>query len=70
MELRDRARELTAHNVFTVGYVGNHGYDLQETVNANCIPPPPAAKIYGGGYGGLAHGCSRPAFCDRDPVLQ
>ena len=28
-------QELTAHNMFTVSYVGNHGYDLAETVNAN-----------------------------------
>lgn len=44
---------ITAHNLFTVGYVGNHGYDLAETVNANMFTGASGVTRYGGGYSGL-----------------
>src|SRR5580658_1870061 len=46
-------QELTAHNMFTVSYVGNHGYDLAETVNDNMYASATSTKNYGGPYGGL-----------------
>ena len=39
--------------MFTVSYVGNHGYDLQETVNANMYASSTSTKNYGVSYGGL-----------------
>ncbi|SPE36502.1 Cna B domain protein [Candidatus Sulfopaludibacter sp. SbA3] len=46
-------QEIDAHNMFTVSYVGNHGYDLAETVNANMYASSTSTKNYGGPYGGL-----------------
>jgi hypothetical protein len=46
-------QELTAHNMFTVSYVGNHGYDLSETNNLNMYASATSTKNYGGPYGGL-----------------
>ncbi|MGO9256617.1 MAG: carboxypeptidase regulatory-like domain-containing protein [Bryobacteraceae bacterium] len=46
-------QEITAHNMFTVSYVANHGYDIQETVNANMFASSTSTKNYGGAYGGL-----------------
>ena len=45
--------QLTAHNLFTVTYVGNHGYDLQEAVNANLYTSAAGVTRYGGGFSGL-----------------
>lgn len=50
-------QQLTQHNVFTVSYAGNHGYDLQETLNQNMYANPTstilsAAPFYAN-YGGL-----------------
>ena len=39
--------------MFTASYVANHGYDLQETVNANMYASSTSTKNYGGAYGGL-----------------
>jgi hypothetical protein len=46
-------QELNAHNMVTVSYVANHGYDLAETVNANMYASATSTKNYGGPYGGL-----------------
>jgi hypothetical protein len=46
-------QELTPHNMLTVSYVGNHGYDIQETVNANMYASSTSTKNYGVFYGGL-----------------
>jgi len=46
-------QELTAHNMLTASYVGNHGYDLAETVNDNMYASSTSTKNYGGPYGGL-----------------
>jgi hypothetical protein len=45
--------QLTSHNLFTVSYVGNHGYDLQEAVNGNLYTSAAGISRYGGGYSGL-----------------
>jgi Carboxypeptidase regulatory-like domain len=46
-------QELTAHNIFTISYVGNHSYDLAESVNANMYASATSTKNYGVFYGGL-----------------
>jgi hypothetical protein len=46
-------RAINTHNVFTIGYTGNHGYDLAETVNANAFTGSTGITRYGGGFGGL-----------------
>jgi Carboxypeptidase regulatory-like domain len=45
-------RQISAHNLVSVGYVGNHGYDIQETVNANTYLSAAGIARYGT-YGGL-----------------
>jgi hypothetical protein len=45
--------QFTAHNVFSINYVGNHGYNLAETLNANMYASAAGVKTYGGTYGGL-----------------
>jgi hypothetical protein len=45
--------QLTAHNLLTVSYVGNHGYNLQEAVNANLYTSAAGIALYGGGFSGL-----------------
>jgi hypothetical protein len=46
-------QEISAHNSLTVSYVGNHGWDLAETVNANMYASSTSTKNYGVFYGGL-----------------
>jgi hypothetical protein len=46
-------RELNTHNLFSILYVGNHGYNLQETVNANMFTGAAGVTRYGGGFAGL-----------------
>jgi hypothetical protein len=46
-------QEIDAHNSVSVSYVGNHGYDIQETVNANMYASATSTKNYGVFYGGL-----------------
>jgi hypothetical protein len=53
---------LTAHNLFVVSYVGNHGYDLQEAVNANMYTGASGVTRYGGGYAGLPTAAPDPRF--------
>ncbi|HKE26983.1 MAG TPA: carboxypeptidase-like regulatory domain-containing protein [Bryobacteraceae bacterium] len=43
----------TPNNVFSVNYVGNHGYDLSESVNANMYTGASGVTRYGGTYAGL-----------------
>jgi hypothetical protein len=45
--------QFTAHNVFSINYVGNHGYNLAETVNANMFASAAGVKTYNGTYAGL-----------------
>jgi hypothetical protein len=44
---------INAHNLFSINYVGNHGYDLQETVNANAYITAAGLAMYPAGYAGL-----------------
>jgi hypothetical protein len=46
-------QELGAHDSLTASYVGNHGYDIQETLNANMYANSNSTKYYGVNYGGL-----------------
>jgi len=45
-----------------VAYVGNHGYNLQETVNANMYTGAAGVTRYGGGYAGLPTAAPDPRF--------
>jgi hypothetical protein len=55
-------RQLTTHNVLNLIYVGNHGYDLQESVNANMFASATSTTNYGGPYGGLPTAAPDPRF--------
>jgi len=55
-------RTLTSHNLFAVAYVGNHGYNLQETVNGNMYTGAAGVTRYGGGYAGLPTAAPDPRF--------
>jgi hypothetical protein len=55
-------RELSAHNSVTLSYVGNHGYDIQESVNANMYGSSTSTKNYGVFYGGLPSAPADPRF--------
>jgi hypothetical protein len=46
-------QQFNQHNMLTLAYVGNHGYDLQESVNANMYASATSTKNYGVFYGGL-----------------
>lgn len=45
--------QLTPHNIAVLTYAGNHGYNLQEAVNANMYTSAAGATRYGGGFSGL-----------------
>jgi hypothetical protein len=53
---------LSAHNLMVLTYVGNHGYDLQETLNANMYTSAAGVTRYGGGYAGLPTAAPDPRF--------
>jgi hypothetical protein len=55
---------LTSHNMLTASYVANHGYDLQETVNANAYAAVNSTftSRYGATYGGLPTAAPDPRF--------
>jgi len=53
---------ITAHNLFILSYVGNHGYDLAETVNDNMFTGASGITRYGGGYAGLPTAAPDPRF--------
>jgi hypothetical protein len=55
-------RELSSHDKFTVSFVGNHGYDLQETLNVNMYTGASGITRYGGGYSGLPTVAPDPRF--------
>ncbi len=55
-------QEVDKHNMVTVSYVGNHGYDIQETVNANMFASSTSTKNYGVLYGGLPGAAPDPRF--------
>jgi hypothetical protein len=47
-------QEIDSHNSVSVSYVGNHGYDIAESVNANLYAnSTTSTKYYGNIYGGL-----------------
>ena len=46
-------KQLGQGNVLAVNYDGNHGYDIQESVNANMFTGSTGITRYGGGYAGL-----------------
>ena len=54
--------EITSHNVVDLLYVGSHGYNLQETVNANMFTGSAGVTRYGGAYGGLPTAAPDPRF--------
>jgi hypothetical protein len=53
---------LTTHSLFTVSYVGNHGYNLAETVNDDMYTSAAGVTRYGGTYGGLPTAAPDPRF--------
>jgi hypothetical protein len=53
---------LTAHSLFTLSYVGNHGYNLAESVNDNMYTSAAGVTRYGGAYGGLPTAAPDPRF--------
>src|SRR5438445_8466365 len=55
-------RELNSHSLISVVYVGNHGYNLAETVNANMYTSAAGVSRYGGGYAGLPTAAPDPRF--------
>jgi len=50
------------HDSFSVSYVGNHGFNIAETVNANMFASSTSTKNYGGPYGGLPTAAPDPRF--------
>ena len=55
-------QEFNTHNSFSANYVGNHGYDLAETLNDNMYASASSTKNYGGPYGGLPSAAPDPRF--------
>ena len=47
-------RTINQHNVLALTYVGNHGYNIAESVNANMFTGSAGITRYGGGYAGLS----------------
>ncbi len=43
---------LNAHNLIVATYAGNHGYDLQESINANLYTNATGLTDFGGAFGG------------------
>ena len=54
--------QFDAHSLFTLSYVGNHGYNLAETVNANAYTNAAGATRYGGGFSSLPTAAPDPRF--------
>ena len=52
----------TTNNIVSVNYVGNHGYDLLESLNANMYTGASGISRYGGGYAGLPTAAPDPRF--------
>ncbi len=55
-------RQITPHNVLALTYVGNHGYDIQESYNLDAYTGASGVSRYGGGYGGLPTVAPDPRF--------
>jgi hypothetical protein len=55
-------RQFTAHDLFSVNYVGNHGYNIAETLNANMYTNAAGVTRYGGTFGGLPTVAPDPRF--------
>jgi len=55
-------QQLTPHNVAVLTYAGNHGYNLQEAVNANMYTGAAGITRYGGGFAGLPTAAPDPRF--------
>jgi hypothetical protein len=55
-------QQVSPHGVFVVGYTGNHGYNLQESVNDNMYISAAGIKKYGGTYGNLPTTAPDPRF--------
>lgn len=53
---------LTARNILIATYVGNHGYNLAETLNANMYTGAAGITRYGGGFDGLPTAAPDPRF--------
>jgi hypothetical protein len=54
--------QITSHNLLAATYVGNHGYNIAETVNANMYTSAAGVTMYGAGYGGLPVAAADPRF--------
>jgi hypothetical protein len=55
-------RQLSPHNIVVVSYVGNHGYDIQESYDLNAYTSASGVSRYGGGFGGLPTAAPDPRF--------
>jgi len=55
-------QQITPTNLFTVSYVGNHGYDIAETLNGNMYTSAAGVTRYGGAYSGLPTAAPDPRF--------
>lgn len=55
-------QSLSPHNLFTVSYVGNHGYDIQESVNDNMYTSAAGITRFGGTFGNLPTAAPDPRF--------
>ena len=53
---------ITPNNVLVASYVGNHGYDILESVNANMFTGSTGITRYGGAYAGLPTAAPDPRF--------
>jgi hypothetical protein len=54
--------QLTQHNIVVATYVGNHGYNILESVNANMFTGTSGVSRYSGGYAGLPTAAPDPRF--------
>jgi hypothetical protein len=55
-------RQINQHNVLALTYVGNHGYNSPESVNANMFTGANGLARYGGGFAGLPTSATDPRF--------
>ncbi len=55
-------RQFAAHDLLTLSYVGNHGYDLQESVNVNQYTNAAGVTRFGLAFGGLPTAAPDPRF--------
>ena len=54
--------EFTPHNIASLTYAGNHGYNVQEAVNANMFTGASGVTRYAGGFSGLPTAAPDPRF--------